>query len=194
MSKKIGDFIRKHRSEFDTDEPSVALWSKIAEQLNGTNKGRVLFSSWFRWGIAAAVLIIVGGAIFYWKKSISVIPAELMKIENESSTIKDTALLNEINPAYAKELYHFAQLIELKQQELKDIEKENPVLYSKFITDINGLDSTYMALKQALPSNPNREQLMQAMIRNLQVQMELLTEQLSIIQKIKQSKNNKSSI
>jgi len=39
-----------------------------------------------------------------------------------------------------------------------------------------------------LPSNPNREQLLEAMIQNLKLQTELLNQQLLIIQKIKQAK------
>lgn len=96
-------------------------------------------------------------------------------------------MLNEINPAYAKEVYHFTQLIELKQSELKQIEKDNPVLYKQFLGDINKLDSSYNSLKQQLPANPNREQLLEAMISNLQLQMDLLNQQLQIIQQIRKS-------
>ncbi len=72
---------------------------------------------------------------------------------------------------------------------MKQLEKENPELYKQFVTDITKLDSSYNVLKRELPANPNREQLLEAMIRNLQVQMDLLNQQLQIIQQIKQSKN-----
>ena len=73
--------------------------------------------------------------------------------------------------------------------ELKEIEKENPNLYKKFVTDINKLDSSYNALKKELPENPNREQLLEAMIENLRLQTEILNQQLSIINQIKASKS-----
>jgi hypothetical protein len=47
-------------------------------------------------------------------------------------------------------------------------------------------------LKTQLPKNPNREQLLEAMIRNLQLQTELLSQQLQIIQKIKNTKTSKN--
>jgi hypothetical protein len=101
-------------------------------------------------------------------------------------------VLNELNPTYAKEVYHFTQLIELKQSELKQIEKEHPELYLQFVKDINRLDSSYQALKTELPKNANRELLLEAMIQNLKLQSELLNQQLSIIKQLNQ-KNTKEN-
>jgi phage shock protein A len=72
---------------------------------------------------------------------------------------------------------------------LKAIKTDEPFLYKKFSFDIKRLDSTYTLLKQQLPVNPNKEELLEAMIYNLQLQIELLNQQLNIIQKIKQSKS-----
>jgi hypothetical protein len=69
------------------------------------------------------------------------------------------------------------------------MQQADPVLYNQFIKDITRLDSSYNALQTQLPENPNREQLLEAMIQNLRLQTDLLNEQLLIIQKIKQSKN-----
>jgi hypothetical protein len=46
-------------------------------------------------------------------------------------------------------------------------------------------------LRSTLNANPNTEQLLQAMISNLQMQIELLNQQLTIIQKVKQPKTDK---
>jgi hypothetical protein len=46
-------------------------------------------------------------------------------------------------------------------------------------------------LKDQLPKNPNQEELLKAMIQNLQWQIDLLNQQLNIIQKIKEAKNGK---
>jgi len=191
MSKRLDDFIRNHRDEFDSDLPSTQVWNKIDERLSaGPKKAKVVQINWMRWSAAAAVVILIGAATLYWFNSKPVIPEEIaVKEDVNTPVLVDSNLLNEINPAYAKEVYHFTQLIELKQDELKQLEKENPELYKQFVTDINQLDSSYNVLKRELPANPNREQLLEAMIHNLQVQMDLLNQQLQIIQQIKQSKN-----
>ncbi|HEY4148424.1 MAG TPA: anti-sigma factor, partial [Chitinophagaceae bacterium] len=76
----------------------------------------------------------------------------------------------------------------LKQEEIKKIQKDEPLLYQQFAGDINKLDSTFHTLKKQLPENPNREQLLEAMIQNLQLQEALLNRQLNIIKQINNAK------
>jgi len=87
-----------------------------------------------------------------------------------------------------EEMYHYAKLVEIKQKELKTIEKDEPLLYQQFSMDVNKLDSAYHGLQQQLPKNPNREQILEAMLQNLQLQMGLLNHQLDIIKQINHSK------
>ena len=89
-----------------------------------------------------------------------------------------------------EEMYHFARLVEIRHKELRKIEKDEPLLYKQFAGDVNKLDSVYQSLKQQLPQNANREQLIEAMIQNLQLQMDLLNHQLSIIKQINHSKKS----
>jgi hypothetical protein len=87
-----------------------------------------------------------------------------------------------------KEMYYYAKLIELKHEELKTLEKDEPLLYRQFAGDVQKLDSVYHSLKTKLPDNSNREQVIEAMISNLQLQIGLLNKQLDIIKQIKHSK------
>lgn len=87
-----------------------------------------------------------------------------------------------------EEMYHYAKLVEIKQSQLKAIEKDEPLLYKQFNADVYKLDSVYHSLQSQLPKNPNREQLLEAMLQNLQLQMGLLNHQLDIIKQINHSK------
>jgi hypothetical protein len=87
-----------------------------------------------------------------------------------------------------EEMYHYAKLVEIKHIQLKAIEKDEPLLYKQFAADVNKLDSVYHSLQNQLPKNPNREQLLEAMLQNLQLQMGLLNHQLDIIKQINHSK------
>jgi len=89
-----------------------------------------------------------------------------------------------------KEMYYYAKLIELKHEELKTLEKDEPLLYRQFAGDVQKLDSVYHSLKTQLPNNSNREQVIEAMISNLQLQIGLLNKQLDIIKQIKHSKKS----
>ena len=78
-------------------------------------------------------------------------------------------------------------------EELKAIEKQDPELYHQFDTELRVLNQNYQNLKQELPKNPNQEELLKAMIQNVSMQIELLNQQLEIIQKIKEAKNEKTN-
>jgi hypothetical protein len=89
-----------------------------------------------------------------------------------------------------QEMVYYAKIVELKHDELKKIKKDEPLLYKQFSGDVHKLDSVYQSLKKELPKNPNREQLLEAMIQNLQLQMDLLNRQLHIIKQINNSKKS----
>lgn len=184
---QLDNFIRDNREAFDGEEPSPRIWKDLQQQLQmetksapKKNSGKLLTITIVKWSAAAAILVLAGLGVFHLIDK---------PTSNGTAEVKTNGeLLQKINPTYANEVYHFTQLIELKQSELKQIEKDNPELYQQFLGDISQLDSSYNILKKELPSNPNREQLLEAMIENLKMQTELLNQQLQIIQQIKQSK------
>ena len=87
-------------------------------------------------------------------------------------------------------MFYYAKLIEIKHDELKTLQKDEPLLYRQFSGDVNKLDSVYHDIKNAASENPNREQVIEAMISNLQLQIGLLNKQLDIIKQIKHSKKS----
>lgn len=196
MSNGLEQFMRDHRDEFDTDEPAPQVWKKLEKELAPAapeKKGKVFtMATIVRWSAAAAILVLAGLGVFHLFSPQPSGPTNGQKIvgtEGTTPKAQGDDLLKDIDPTYAKEVYHFTQLIELKQNELKQIEKDNPALYKQFLSDITKLDSSYNALKHELPTNANREQLLEAMIQNLRLQTELLNQQLQIIQQIKKSKS-----
>jgi hypothetical protein len=194
MSNRLEKFIEDNREAFDSDEPRHQVWRDLQAKVAENKKDdRIFHLGFLRWTAAAAVVIMLVGTIYYVIEKGGSTPT-IASLDNQGSPATPDQVLTELNPTYAKEVYHFTQLIELKQSELKQIEKEHPELYQQFVKDINKLDSSYQALKTELPKNANRELLLEAMIQNLQLQAELLNQQLSIIktlnQKNKQNNEN----
>ncbi|HXB05755.1 MAG TPA: hypothetical protein VNW04_01530 [Puia sp.] len=101
---------------------------------------------------------------------------------------KDEKKVQDEDNSVNEEMYHYARLVEIKHNQLKAIEKDEPLLYRQFASDVSKLDSVYHSLQDQLPKNPNREQLLEAMLQNLQLQMQLLNHQLDIIKQINHSK------
>jgi len=195
MSNRLEKFIQDNREAFDSEEPRQQVWRDLQAKVAENKKDdRIFHLGFLRWTAAAAVVIMLVGMFYYVKQNEE--RNNIAGQDNQGSPATADQVVEELNPSYAKEVYHFTQLIELKQSELKQIEKEHPELYQQFVKDINKLDSSYQALKIELPKNANRELLLEAMIQNLKLQTELLNQQLSIIktlnQKNKQNNENNS--
>ncbi len=183
MSRKLEKFISDNRNEFDDAIPSAKVWEKLEAGFEQKKPRKFILPVLQKWSIAAAVLITAGiaGFILLNSKNAAVNTPPMAVIDSPAD-------INKLAPDYAPEVNQFARLIALKQQELKAMAPEQPALYRKFSGDINQLDSSYKSLKSQLSINPNKEMLLEAMIQNLQLQLNVLNQQLNIINQIKQSK------
>ncbi|ARK09159.1 hypothetical protein [Fibrivirga algicola] len=180
-------FIRDNRDAFEQAGPSAGLWERIADQLpdepaakpvepfktvhrQRTRYGGTWTRSYWTWAASIALLLLAGG--LWWA----------------NDRYRPTAQPDVVafSPTYAREVAQYASLIDSKRAELKQLTESNPDLYGEFAQDLNRLEASYKGLKKELPNTPNQEVLIQAMIQNLQLQIDLLNEQLRVIQRIKQ--------
>lgn len=182
MRDNLEKFVTENREAFDNADPAPRIYDQVKAKLSA-NPGRQIWKRPVFQAAAVLVMILLAAVIYrvVEKPSQETLPEEI---------VYDETVIGD--PVYTKQIYHFRELIGLKQDELKQLEKEYPQLYQQFVGDINQLDSSYQALKLNLPENPNREILLEAMISNLQLQSELLNRQLLIIKEIKQ-KSKKSA-
>ncbi len=193
-NKNLERFVRDNREAFDQMEPSPALWDKIGASLGDQarpNKTRVVRMSRVRWAVAATLLLALAGTLGYMFFNQQSEEVRSSQFAGREQPVVEDPLVQQIDPQYAKLVSQFTEVIESKQSELRKIEKDDPVLYQKFSGDIHKLDSAYHVLRGTLNANPNTEQLLQAMISNLQLQIDLLNQQLTVIKKIKEPKSQK---
>ena len=184
MGRKLEKFVGDNRNEFDDKMPSDKVWENLAAGMASKEQKKFILRPLYKWSVAAAILITTGIAIF-----LVVNTSKTNNHDFATTTKVDTVNdINSIAPEYAPEVNEFAKLVVLKQEELKALAPEQPELYRRFTTDINQLDSSYKSLKSQLSATPNREVLIEAMIQNLQLQLNVLNQQLNIINQIKQSK------
>lgn len=177
MSKRLEDFIRANKDEFNDLEPRDALWAKIEDKLPFTDelpgkREAKTFSLYFVLRMAAIIIIVMGVAFELY-------------LQNEK---RKGINLAAINPEYAKQQVQYASLVKEKRTELKQLTKSDPELYKEFSSEIAKMDSTYKKLSSELATSPNQERVLRAMIRNLQVQTEVLNQQLQAIEQYQQIK------
>ncbi|GAB4036425.1 hypothetical protein [Spirosoma jeollabukense] len=210
-------FVRDNKEAFDNKEPSDDLWLKIEAGLKKVDlekSGLDGFESakeqpakaspflqvhknpaqlesrptsrigwpWLSldWRVAASITILLLAGCFLYM--------------NQQYGVTHQPEVVAANPTYAKEVVQYTRLIDTKRAELKQMTEDNPALYKEFATDLDRLEKSYQSLKADLPQNPNQEMLIQAMIQNLQFQINLLNEQLRVIQRIKQQTNESTPV
>jgi len=181
MSKRLEDFIKANKAEFDELEPKMSLWLNIEERLPDefmdAPKQKKTFSLEFVLLVAASVIFIMGISFVFY-------------LRNEKS---NNASLAAINPEYAKEQVQYTKLISNKLHQLKTLSKSDPDLYQEFTAGIAEMDSTYKKLNKELYTSPNKELVLHAMIRNLKMQTEALNQQLMIIEQYNQAKKKQQN-
>jgi len=178
MSKQLEDFIKANREEFDDLEPTTDLWSRIESKLPAqfeeTRKiEKKTFTLGFVMRVAASVIVVM---------SISFV----LYLRNEKGN--SSVNLAAINPQYAEQQVRYSSMISTKRTELKTLTKGDPQLYAEFNAEITKMDSTYKKLSKDISTSPNQEEVLKAMIHNLQIQSEILNQQLMVIEQFNQMK------
>ena len=190
--KNLEEFIQNNREAFNDCEAPTGLWDKIDKSLGKENIQKFeldeivikfkksSISKLKIWAMAASVLLVISYlSIFY--------------LNNKSDSTEQ--IIAEVAPQYGSKMIHYTSLIESKRVEITQIETHDPVMYKEFTSEIEKLNQDYQSLQTELSQTPNQEDLVQAMVQNLQVQLDILNRQLIIIEKVKQyHKNSMKSV
>jgi len=166
MNNRLETFIKENRKAFDVMEPSAGLWAKIEQELEQKNKKKPV--NLYLWMSAAASLVIVVGLVWLYA----------------GRTTSKGIEIADVNAVYAKKEVHYAGLIEEKRDSLAIFASANPDLYKKFTADLMKLDEEYERLKAQLSSTPNQLDVVNAIVKNREIQLQLLRQQLMIINQV----------
>lgn len=209
MKDKLQRFVRDNREAFDVHEPSDDLWNRLSEKLpkaseivsENTDEVKAAdethqeekfsqivhedyqnggsYNPFFRkigknlsWRIAASIVLVAGLGWLGYRV-------------NQNYGITEAPEVALVDPGFAKQVTQYTHLIDNKRAELRQMTESDPALYKEFAVELDQLERSYQNLKSDLPKNPNQEVVIQAMIQNLQWQIDLLNQQLDIIQRIK---------
>lgn len=176
MNNKLEGFIRDNKKEFEVKGPSDLLWSKIEAELDKKQKKKTI--GMYQWMSVAALLVLTVGVYFgYQYKKAS---AEI--------------LVADINPNLGKKEVRFTSLIEEKRDSLQIFADADPELYKQFIADMDKLDKDYQELKKQLQTSPNKALVGRAMMKNLEIQVQMISQQLYIINQVNQYKKEEKTI
>lgn len=183
MKDNLENFIRENRQSFDDLEPRAETWSKIQNELNQSPEKKD--HTWL-WKVAAAVFLClsVGLAVERTMK----MDIELVAEASHAAGKSPSAELTEVEGYYI-------QLITQKREEIKSVIDTKGFVDNALLEDMDQLDQMYLKLKDDLTRNENDERLINAMIRNLQLRVEILNKQLKVLERIsKHEEDEKISV
>jgi hypothetical protein len=182
MKDKLKDFVNEHREEFDSFEPRPDLWQDISKELPQKKTARVISLTYARMWQYAAVVVLLIAAVFVIRQYI---PTSSGGLVPPPTT---TASLEKIAPQMAEVERYYTSLINERKTQMRSFDLKSLGINDNLQQDIAGLDSAYARLKTELLTTPNKEQIMDAMIQNLQLRMEILNQQLKTLEEIRKIK------
>jgi len=173
--KRLEDIINQNREVFDTEVPSEMVWHSLHSKLQ---KKQNRFS-WKPYVAAASVMLFIS---FTWL------------IANHKLNNKEEYYSNDIPQEVKEAQVQFTSLIELKRNELNQYKSTNPTLVKDFEHQLLELQKNYTQLIPQLRDENKKEIILQAVIDNLQMQVEVLNQQIEIISQLKQHQNESDEI
>lgn len=180
MKDKLEKFIKDHRDEFDSFEPRPELWQDISKEIPQKKTARALWLNHARfWRYAAAIVLLITVSFIIWQQIPSDTPQTQTARQEKIPTFQEMA------PQMAQVEIYYRSLINQKQAEIGAYDLKSLGIQENFGDELAGLDSSYNRLKLELSRTPNKEQIMDAMILNLQMRMEIVNKQLKTLEKIK---------
>lgn len=175
---KLEQFIRNNRQEFDTFEPGSDLWKGIEQKLQEKEK-RSIRPLWFqtpmmRYAAAAVIVFVMGYGVFQLGRY------------SAGSAPEGTVNPNvtQISPELAQAEAYYTSLINEEKALLDPKEVEALGLKDDFTEDLVVLDSTYKNLKKELVTEPNKDRIIAAMVKNLQLRVEIIRQQIETLQRV----------
>ena len=202
MKDRLKDFVNENREEFDVFEPRPELWQEICTELTvqkaqqekprkeakviSINFGdRLNFTADFMFmRVAATIVLLLACGITLWTVKQNN-PAATNTLAAATET-GEQASVYQVAPELAEVEVYYTSQINSKREELSEYDlKVLGLDESREIdSELARLDSSYTRLKNQLQTTPNTDQVMAAMIRNLQIRIDVLNRQLEVLKKI----------
>ncbi len=170
----IEKFISANKSEFDVDFPSDQIWLQIEMNLKAKRKKNRIRSI----SVAASLLILFASSMF------------LFQLKNDTNVNADEIINKDVLEAQTQ----FSSLIEIKRSELNQYKNAQPELINELNKQLKDLQMNYNALLPQLKDENKKDLIVQALIENLQLQLEVLNRSLEIVQNLKNENHEKEVV
>jgi hypothetical protein len=188
-------FVLQNREAFDDKMPSMDLWNKLADELvkedahKTSQRPQKMLPVRKVWQMAAGfAAVMLLGWLLQWKY-----------LQAPNSASQDMAQgnpsLQKIAPEIAEaETYYFMQINQVQNNLKKYNSKTVGIENSEVSQELEKLDTVYQNLKKDFYSSGGQEEVVRAMIQNLQLRLQLLQQHLDIVEKAEKLKKGEVAL
>ncbi len=182
---RLENYIRDHRDEFDSIEPSEDLWGAIVAQKANMDKSddshetspkkiQLYRKGMLKWTsrIAAAVIIFIASYYFHDYQN------DREMIAKNNQEMENSQLYNTLMEAN----FYYTSQINQEKERLYSLTVGNSTLRNEIQQELDELDKEFNKLKDDLNDNVDNEEIIAAMIQNYRLKLSILQDVMVQIQ------------
>jgi len=146
--------------------------------------------SWNRsyWAAAASIVVLLGVAVFLWQRPDASNEVPTKVVDRQESSALPQITLGDLSPDLKKVEDYYVSNINLELSRL-DLSGEAKSVADGFIIQLGELDAEYKRLNAELNTLGPNDQTIEALVKNLQLRLQLLYKLKDTLQEIKTSEN-----
>jgi len=187
MAQDLRKLLEKKRGEVSGEAMKEGHEDRFLDKLEDTFPAKTR-NLWPVFRIAASVAVLIMAGIWFWNESNPAQASDTQVVESQSNPDLQQITLGDLSPDLKKVEDYYMTNINLELAQL-DLSGEKRTLADGFITQLGELDSEYRRLNSELNEVGPNDQTISALIRNLQLRLQLLHKLKETLDQFKSSEN-----
>ena len=186
MSQDLRELFDKEREQkYRMKEGHEERFMGMLEESMPVRKKRILPI----WSIAASIVVLLGLGFYFFTTTTDLSPVQTTVVEKANKEESETGIsLGDLSPDLKKLENYYVANINLEIAQLQ-VSPENKALVDSFMDRLAELNVEYNSLNKELNEIGPNDQTIAALIRNLQLRLELLYKLKDKLNEFKSSKN-----
>ncbi|RYC53243.1 hypothetical protein [Flagellimonas olearia] len=191
MAQDLKEMFAKERERAHSmkEGHEARFLSKLEKELPTSPQRKSIQLFWMR--VAASVVVALGIAVFFLSREQEVLPVKNPVVENETKTQQPFSL-GDLSPDLKKVESYYLTNINLELSDL-EFDSENKEVLDSYMGRLAELDAEYRLLNKELNEMGPNDQTIGALVKNLQLRLQLLQRLKSKLNQLKSSKNEQES-
>lgn len=187
MAQDLRELARKEKIEdkFPMKSGHKERFAKLLEKELPKNRKPAIF----KWSIAASLLFLLGLGLFIYKTNYFEGIENTTVVDKPDKTSESKGIsLGDLSPDLKRVEDYYVVNINMELSKL-DVSENNKALVDSYMKQLSGLDREYKLLNNELNSMGPNDQTITALIKNLQLRLQLLLKLKNKLNELKSSEN-----